>query len=450
MRRIALSMVLGLITACGGAADEQPPVQPPPPPPAPTAPAPVDTAPVATAAPAPPPKPALADLEAAAVADLATNFTDASKVAAHYAPDATMFIPGMPPSTGREAIQKSLQDFLDQNTGVATANARTWTKGNQVAVHWVSTATDKATGKPWGIDGLSVYTFNDDGLITKDDTYFDVVTMMKQTGAYKDERPARAPSTLPTGAVEAHAAKNDATEDANVAKDKALNAAFLQGDAKTVMPMFADDYVGNAYALWEPKGKKWVEENVTLSAKTSKDRSRKDLAAFGVEDFTIAEGENTYTQAADYNHGKIHVPNKHKTVTTHGVIIHQWKDGKNRQGLAVGQRDGDRPAAWNRSRGTQAGGQASGGEEGCRGGAQDQVATRRHELRHAPGRRAWMRGAGRFAFVRSASRALPREPHTRGCCLSSRGGEDGRRRRRGGAVVGARGRGERPRDEVRP
>jgi ketosteroid isomerase-like protein len=320
-------MVLGLITACGGAADEQPPVQPPPPPPAPTAPAPVDTAPVATAAPAPPPKPALADLEAAAVADLATNFTDASKVAAHYAPDATMFIPGMPVSTGREAIQKSLQDWLDQNTNVATANARTWTKGNQVAVHWVSTGTDKTTGKPWGVDGFSLYTFNDDGLITKDDTYFDVVTMMKQTGAYKDERPARAPSTLPTGAAEAHAAKNDATEDANVAKEKALNAAWLQGD-KAAMSTFADDYAGDAYPLWETKGKKWVEENLTLSAKAQKDRSRKDLAVLGVEDFTIVEGESTYTQAGAFDHGKVHVPNLHKTLTTHGVTIHQWKDGK--------------------------------------------------------------------------------------------------------------------------
>ena len=36
----------------------------------------------------------------------------------------------------------------------------------------------------------------------------------------------------------------------------------------------------------------------------------------------------TLTQVGDYVHGKVHIPNKHKTVTTHGVTIHQWKDGR--------------------------------------------------------------------------------------------------------------------------
>jgi len=328
MRRIILSMMLGLVAACGGAADEQPPVVPPPPPAAPTAPPPVDTAPVATAAPTPPPKPALADLETAAVADLATNFADASKVAAHYAPDATMFMPGMPVSTGRESIQKSLQDWLDQNTNVATANARTWTKGNQVAVEWVCTGTDKTTGKPWGIDGVSLYTFNDDGLITKDDTYFDVVTMMKQTGAYKDDRPFRPASTLPTGAVETHAAKGDANEDANVAKVTTADAAWVKGDDKTRLDLLSDDFVSNSSAISEPKDKKWVKESMASAQKAYKDRAWKSLALFGVEDFTIDEGESTYTQAADFVHGKTKIPNKHKTLTTHLLTISQWKDGK--------------------------------------------------------------------------------------------------------------------------
>ena len=67
---------------------------------------------------------------------------------------------------------------------------------------------------------------------------------------------------------------------------------------------------------------------MAINAKALKDRSRKDWALLGVEDFTINEGEGTFTQAGAVDHGKIHIPNKHKTVTTHGVSIARWKDGK--------------------------------------------------------------------------------------------------------------------------
>jgi ketosteroid isomerase-like protein len=239
-----------------------------------------------------------------------------------------MFIPGMPVSTGREAIQKTLQDWLDQNTGVTTVNARTWTKGNQVAVEWVTTGTDKTTGKPWGIDGVSLYTFNDDGLITKDDTYFDVVTMMKQTGSYKDERPFHSIFSLPTGPVETHVAKGDANEDANVAKATTNDAAWAKGDDKTRLDLLSDDYVAIPIATADPRDKKWVKGSMAVAQKAYKDRAWKSWALFGVEDFTIDEGESTYTQAGDYVYSKVKIPNKHKTLTTHGLTIAQWKDGK--------------------------------------------------------------------------------------------------------------------------
>ena len=329
MRTITGVLVLGLLVGCGGA--DTPPAQPPPPPPpAPTAPV-ADTtpAPTATAPAAPAAKPSLADMEAAAIKSMAADMADATKVTALYAPDAVMWMPGSPEAKGREAIQAAYQGWLDTMAGAPQgANVRTWTKGNQVVVHWITTATDKATGKPWGIDGLSLYTFNDDGLITKDHTYFDDLTVMKQTGAYKDERPARPPTALPTGATEAHVAKGDATEDANVAKVSALNDAFLKNDDKTALPLYADDYVSNSFTLWEPKDKKWVKEAIAINAKALKDRSRKDWTLLGVEDFTINESEGTSTQAGAVDHGKIHIPNKHKTVTTHGVTVAQWKDGK--------------------------------------------------------------------------------------------------------------------------
>ncbi len=329
MRSIATTFVFGFIVACGGAADEQAPVQAPPPPPPPVAVA--DTpAPAPTAdTPAPAPKPAMADMQAAAIKSMVANGNDAAKVAALYAPDATLFIPGMGgESKGREAVQKSYQDWLDSTTDMKSAVVRTWSKGNQMAVESVVTATDKATGKPWGVDTVALYTFNDDGLITKDHTYFDLLTVLKQTGAYKDERPARPIIALPTAATEMHVAKGDATEDANVANVNALNSAWLKFDEKTPLSLYSDDIVSNNFTLWEPKDKKWIKEAIAMGGKAQKDRSRADWALFGAEDYTVNENEGTATQIGAIDHGKIHIPNKHKTITTHGVTVAQWKDGK--------------------------------------------------------------------------------------------------------------------------
>ena len=327
MRKFGLALFVGFVVACGGA--DQPPPQPPPPPPPPPPAAPADTTPApAATAEAPAPKPSLADMEAAAVASMVTNVNDAAKIAALYAPDATQLVPGYLESKGRDEIQKGYQGWLDTTTGAQTANVRIWTKGHQVVVHWITTATDKATGKPWGVDGVSLYTFNDDGLITQDHTYFDLVTVMKQSGAYKDERPFRPVATLPTGAAETHVAKGDEIENANVANATATTNASLKNDEKALLGLYADDYVSNSFTGWEPKDKKWMKEVVAINKKSLKDRSWKDWALFGVEDFTIDEGEATATQIGAIDHGKIHIPNTHKTVTTHGLSISQWKDGK--------------------------------------------------------------------------------------------------------------------------
>lgn len=325
MRTIVGVMALGFVFACGGA-DEPPPVvaPPPPPPPAPTAPV-ADTPPPMPVA---PPKPSMAEMQQATLRSIVGNMRDVAKLTMLYAPDAVVVTPGFPEVRGREAIAKSSQEWLDMNANLATAPVRTWSKGNVLVVEFVTTGTDKATGKPWGVDILDLLTFDDDGLVTKDHTYVDAETLMKQTGVYKGQTPARPVPTLPTGAPETHVSRGDATEEANVAGENALNAAWARMDDKAALAMFSDDLVSNDFTADQSHDKKWVKDDFVAAKKSLKDASWKDWTLFGVEDFTIDEGEFSFTQTGDYVHGKVHIANKKKTITGHNVEVDQWKDGK--------------------------------------------------------------------------------------------------------------------------
>jgi len=239
-----------------------------------------------------------------------------------------VWMPGFPEMKGRDAIQKGLQGWLDTMSNMQTVNTRSWAKGNLIAVEWVTTATDKGTGKPWGVSGIQLLTFNDDGLITKDHTYFDFETILKQTGQYKGQTPGRPIATLPTGSLETHASKGDATEDANIAGENAINAAWMKMDDKTALGLFSDDAVMNDLTDDQARDKKWAKEVWVAARKSLKDPAWTDWNLFAVEDFTIDEGEFTFTQTADFVHGKVHIPNKKKTITGHNIEVDQWKDGK--------------------------------------------------------------------------------------------------------------------------
>jgi ketosteroid isomerase-like protein len=328
MRSIAKMLVLGFIVACGGAADEQARVQAPsPPPPAPTADATPAPAPAADT-PAPAPKPSLKDKQLQAMATMASVFPDAPKIAALYAPDAVEWTAGSPETKGREAIQKEVQGFADKLIDMKSANVRIWIKGNQLVDEFVVVGTDKASGKPYGVDGVAIYTFNDDGLITSDHTYFDDLTMMKQTGAYKGQTPARPIAALPTGAVEVHVAKADAAEDANVAAVTAMNDAWVKNDKKAGLALMSDDVQFVDLGDPQTRDKKFMEDVWNVGQKAAKNISWKHPAYFGVEDFVIDEGEYSYTQAGAFHYEKVNIPNKGKTVTSHTLEVSQVKDGK--------------------------------------------------------------------------------------------------------------------------
>ena len=124
-----LSLLASIFVACGGGAEDQPAAQSPEP--ETTAPdaASIDAGEPTDASPPPPPKPSMLETQHAVERALIANVRDAKKTAALYAPDAVVWTPGSPETKGREAIQKSLEDFNGLFSNLATADLRVWTRG---------------------------------------------------------------------------------------------------------------------------------------------------------------------------------------------------------------------------------------------------------------------------------------------------------------------------------
>jgi ketosteroid isomerase-like protein len=256
--------------------------------------------------------------------------TDPDKLGALFAPDATAWNLGDPELKGRDAIVAGLKQVKQLFPDLKQADQRMWTKGNTLVLQWVSTATEPKSGKPLSISAAEVLTFNDDGLVATDHTYFDTKTILEQTGAYKGPKPPAPLLPLPSGPVEAHNAKNDATEQANAAAIVAANAAWYKKDDKGYLGFFTNDaaFWGNDDNLSASHDKKFVAASLAASRKAAEFTAFKDVNVVAVEDFTIDEQEGTFTQKAAYNFDKVHIPNTKKSATTHSVEIDQWKDGK--------------------------------------------------------------------------------------------------------------------------
>ena len=318
-----LSLLSVSAIACGGEDEQMAPVTPAP---SATAPEPPPPAPVALT---PPPKPSMLESQIA-FEKVYGSTTDPDKLGALYATDATAWNLGDPELKGRDAIVAGLRDIKAKFPDLKLADQRMWTKGNTLVLQWVSTATESKTGKPLSITAAEVLTFNDDGLVMTDHTYFDTLTILEQIGAYKGPKPPPPQLTLPTGPVEMHNAKNDATEEANAKSVVAGNAAQLDKDPKKWFA-FLDDGIaqyGNDDNLTTAHDKKFLVAASMANRKAADLTSFKDVSVVAVEDFTIDEAEFSFTQKAAYSFGKEHIPNTKKSATLHNVEIDQWKDGK--------------------------------------------------------------------------------------------------------------------------
>jgi ketosteroid isomerase-like protein len=188
---VTLFLLCGPIAACGESATIRPD---------PSHPKPATQANASTATPSsgaiatPPPPPAVApsmfDMQLKSLRDYVSAFNrhDAAAIAALYAEDAVFMERGEFASVG-EAITANYQRYFDAFPDCTTAISRSWHKGDLVAFEYTEGGTNtgphrshKPTGRKVGYVGASVLQFNAKGLVTKDRTFYDELTMEVQAG----------------------------------------------------------------------------------------------------------------------------------------------------------------------------------------------------------------------------------------------------------------------------
>jgi steroid delta-isomerase-like uncharacterized protein/uncharacterized protein (TIGR02246 family) len=332
MRKVSFALAAGFLLACGGG-DQNALSNTAANPPAPTTPAVTATAPASTdAKPAEAKKPSPAEAMQKTMAEYgaAMQASDAKKLAALYADNAVMKMPGMPDVTGRDAIEKHwTQDFATFSNGKSTAT-RVFTKGDVAVVEWVFNATHtgdlgpiKATEKPVGVSGADVMWFTPEGKIKEAHSYMDMGTVMSQIGVSKQK--ARAIPTVPTTPPDVITATSSETETKNADAAKKMMGAFEKKSDADFMAGAADDIQWDDMTQPDTmKGKAAGKKYFKAMTTAFPDIKVNEQNVWGIGDFVIAEGTLTGTHKGAFYGIQ---PTK-KQMNVHGLDIMQFKDGK--------------------------------------------------------------------------------------------------------------------------
>jgi steroid delta-isomerase-like uncharacterized protein len=336
MRHISFGIAVGLaLVACGGE-EVKPPVTPAPPVAATTPPPPATTEhPVE----APKPQPTLAELQRKTSEGIAAaiNAHDAKKVAGFYTEGAVIKTPGVPDTTGREAIASDWQKRFDTIPNAKSMASRVFVKGDVVVVEWAWTGTHttdlmgvKATEKPIGASGADVMWFAPDGLVKEQHTYVDMGTIMSQVGVSKQKgRPVPTLATVPQMVI----STNSADETKNAEAAAKMFAAFEKKSEADFVAAAADDISWDDMTQPETtKGKEAAKKYFKAMTTAFPDVKTATTNAWGVGDFVIAEGNITGTHKAAFFGLQ---PTK-KQINLHGLDVIQFKDGKVVKGTSYG------------------------------------------------------------------------------------------------------------------
>jgi steroid delta-isomerase-like uncharacterized protein len=331
----AVVVAVPAFTACDG---EQPPPLVPSPMPAPPPPLPPPPPPLPEP---PPPKPAMADAQKKFLGDLESALAarDAKKVAALYATGAVLVSAGkdgVHESVGRTEIEASrARGFTVMGKAfpdLKWVNTRAMQRGDVLVVEWVGTGTDtggfledKPTGKKVGWRGISIYWFDDDGLVKRETNVLDPLTIMGQLGRgdYKGKvRPAAPTPSLPMQWVTAKDAPEVQT---NLEAAQAFYALFEKKDEKAILAMMTDDVVHADLAQSDDvKGKEAVKKELSAWFKAFPDVKMTATHAWAFGDVVVAEIESSGTFKGPLGPLK---PNG-KSATTHGVEVLEMSAGK--------------------------------------------------------------------------------------------------------------------------
>jgi predicted ester cyclase len=115
---------------------------------------------------------------------------DMKKMAEFIDPEADFSFPGMSDASNRDGMLKACGDLFSPFSNRKYAASRIWQIGEAAVVEWSMLAIQsgefmnvRATGKPVGIHGLSLYFFNLNGLVNDIHVYFDIGAILAQLGA---------------------------------------------------------------------------------------------------------------------------------------------------------------------------------------------------------------------------------------------------------------------------
>lgn len=153
--------------------------------------------------------------------EAAANAHDATHVREHFAADAikgTAGPDGWKEVKGVDAIEKQTAAMLAAAPDIQWKSVRVFLRDDLIADEYVVVGTNAASGKRAGVRGVGLHWFDDDGKIRRENIYIDQLTMLIQTGRAEGKSPEPAP--FPSRDATWIVAKNDATEDANVATFK--------------------------------------------------------------------------------------------------------------------------------------------------------------------------------------------------------------------------------------
>jgi steroid delta-isomerase-like uncharacterized protein len=330
-----------LIAAVGVAGCEAPEAQPalvPSPMPQPPPPLPPPPQPIVDL---PPPRPVMADAQKKFLGDLevALAARDAKKFASLYSTGAVLTSAGkdgIHQAMGRAEIEagreRGLRVMGKAFPDMKWVHTRALQKGDVMVVEWIGMGTDtggflddKPTNKKVGWRGISVLTFDDDGLVKRENNVLDPLTIMGQLGRGDSKAKVRQPPPAPTAPTVWIAAKDSPEEQKNLDVVKSLYPLFEKKDEKAFLALLTDDFVHSDQPEPEDvKGKEGAKKELATWLKAFPDLKMNVTNAWAFGDIVVTEVETTGTLKGPLGALK---PNG-KSATTHGVDVVELKDGK--------------------------------------------------------------------------------------------------------------------------
>jgi predicted ester cyclase len=223
---------------------------------------------------------------------------------------------------GRSQIALSAQRYFDAFQNTAFSIGRIWQKGSTWAVEWTFSGTQsgdfmgvaaKSPGAAVGVTGISVVSFDEKGLISKEHRYVDGMTMHDQM---LGRSPVRAAPQM-AAAAETHASKGGAEEQKMIDATKALYVAIDAHKSDDYLPVISDGATYDDFTTSSTlSGKAQIKSYLATIAKTIPDAAHAEPLIFAADDFVVCEWLVNGTHAATS-----------KPVELHGVDVLEWKDG---------------------------------------------------------------------------------------------------------------------------